>query len=194
MTEPGPGDNQSDMVPNSGGGRGRRGVLMLIPLIVIMMAILFVGLTRNPGEIPSPLIGKTLPAISGVDLDGNTRQLPNIGKPMLLNIWASWCSACVAEHQVIVAAAKRYAGQVDFVGLNYRDKQPDAKRWLSRLGNPYAWSLQDLDGRAGIELGVYGAPETYFIDAEGVIVGKKIGPLNVEYLRDKLVEYFGINS
>ena len=179
-------------VAGAGGGKGRRAVLILIPVIVIMMAILFVGLTRNPAEIPSPLIGKALPALSGVDLDGHARQLPITGKPMLLNIWASWCSACVAEHQVIVAAAKHYASEVDFIGLNYRDKPLDAKRWLSRLGNPYRWSLQDLEGRAGIELGVYGAPETYFVDGEGVIVGKKIGPLTVEELDNKLVEYFGV--
>ena len=158
-----------------------------------MMAVFAVGLTRDPGEILSPLIGKPLPVIVGVDLEGNARELPVIGKPMLLNVWASWCSACVAEHQVIVAAAKRYGGEIDFIGLNYRDKGPAAKRWLARLGNPYGWSLQDLDGRAGIELGVYGAPETYFVDSQGVIVGKKVGPLSVEELRSKLVEYFGIN-
>ena len=180
-------------VANKTGG-GRRAVLILIPLIIAMMAVFAVGLTRNPGEIPSPLIGKSLPAIAGIDLQGKARELPIMGKPMLLNVWASWCSACVAEHQVIVAAAKRYGSQIDFIGLNYRDKEPAAKRWLSRLGNPYGWSLQDLDGRAGIELGVYGAPETYFVDGKGVIVGKKIGPLSVEELRDKLVEYFGVTN
>ena len=184
--------NQSESNLANPSRGGRRAVLILIPVIVAMLAVFAVGLTRNPGEIPSPLIGKLLPAISGVDLDGNPRKLPVTGKPMLLNVWASWCSACVAEHQVIVAAAKRYGNQVDFIGLNYRDKGPAAKRWLSRLGNPYGWSLQDLDGRAGIELGVYGAPETYFVNADGVIVAKKVGPLTVEELRDKLVNNFGV--
>ena len=172
---------------------GRRWAILLLPVVVALGVVLFLGLSRNPTEIPSPLVGKPLPAISGVDLQGEPRQLPIMGKPMLLNVWASWCSACVAEHAVIVAAAKRYSDKIDFVGVNYRDKQPDAQRWLARLGNPYAWSLNDSNGRAGIELGVYGAPETYFIDAQGVIQDKKIGPLNETELRDKLHEIYGIN-
>jgi len=173
---------------------GRRWALLILPVVVGLGMVLFVGLSRNPTEIPSPLVGKPLPAIAGVDLQGNQRQLPVNGKPMLLNVWASWCSACVAEHSVIVAAAQKYSNQVDFVGLNYRDEHDAAQRWLARLGNPYLWSLADANGRAGIELGVYGAPETYFVDAGGVILDKKIGPLNAEELSNKLHDLFGVTN
>ncbi len=173
---------------------GRRWALLVLPIVVGLGAVLFMGLSRNPTEIPSPLIGKLLPVISGTDLQGQPRQLPVKGRPMILNVWASWCGACVAEHPVVVAGAKKYGSQIDFVGLNYRDKLPDAQRWLSRVGNPYAWSLHDAQGRAGIELGVYGAPETYFIDAAGVVRDKKIGPLTTQELDDKLHEIYGINN
>lgn len=173
---------------------GRRWALVLLPLLVGLGVVLFLGLSRNPTEIPSPLVGKPLPPIVGVDTEGNPRQLPVTGRPMLLNVWASWCGACSVEHPVIVAAAKKYSDQVDFVGLNYRDEQPASRRWLNRLGNPYAWSLDDAGGRAGIELGVYGAPETYFVDAQGVIRDKKIGPLSAEEIDDKLLKITGITN
>lgn len=173
---------------------GRRWALLITPLILLLFAAFYFGLGRDPSAIPSPLVGKPLPPISGVDLQGKVRSLPTRGRPALVNVWASWCSACVAEHQVIVAAARKYGDRVDFIGLNYRDKLKDAERWLSRLGDPYLWSLHDLEGRAGIELGVYGAPETYFLDADGMVVDKKIGPLVAEEIEFKLVEKLGINN
>lgn len=173
---------------------GRRWALLLFPVLLGLGVVLFLGLSRNPSEIPSPLVGKPFPKLAGVDLNGEPRQLPIPGKPMLVNVWASWCTACGVEHPVIVAAAKKYSQQVEFIGLNYRDKQPDATRWLSRLGNPYAWSLNDAQGRAGIELGVYGAPETYFVDAEGVIQDKKIGPLEATELVNKIHKITGITN
>lgn len=173
---------------------GRRFAVVLLPLLVVLGGVLYLGLGRDPKEIPSPLIGKPLPTVSGVDLQGNPRQLPLVGRPMLINVWASWCSACAVEHPAINQAARKYSAQVDFVGINYRDNKPDSLRWLTRLGNPYQWSLEDSDGRAGIELGVYGAPESYFVDARGIIVDKKIGPFGGDELDAKLHELFGITN
>jgi cytochrome c biogenesis protein CcmG, thiol:disulfide interchange protein DsbE len=103
----------------------------------------------------------------------------------LLNVWASWCVSCREEHPVLVELSKR--GVLPILGLNYKDKDEDARRWLQQFGNPYALSVVDADGRTGIDYGVYGVPETYVIDGGGVIRYKQIGPITAEILEKKIL-------
>ena len=102
----------------------------------------------------------------------------------MLNVWASWCVACREEHPVLVEFARR--GLVPIYGLNYKDERSNAIEWLSRLGNPYEASLADTDGRVGIDFGVYGVPETFIIDKQGVVRFKQIGPVTPEVLRERI--------
>lgn len=155
---------------------------------VLLVGFLAVGLQRNPREVPSVLINKPLPTFQLATLAAPEKTMTPQdlrGQAWLLNVWASWCVACQAEHPVLVDFAARH--QVPLIGLNYKDKREDALRWLGRYGNPYRQSLQDTDGRLGIELGVYGVPETFVIDREGVIRYKHIGAVTPEALRDTLI-------
>jgi cytochrome c biogenesis protein CcmG, thiol:disulfide interchange protein DsbE len=161
----------------------------LIPLaaFLALAVILAVGLKRDPREVPSPLIDKPAPKFSLTRLDDANRvvRLEDLrGKPFILNVWASWCVACREEHPVLVEFAKKRA--VPLYGLDYKDTRADAGAWLSRFGNPYDVSLFDADGRVGIDFGVYGVPETFVIDGNGVIRMKHIGPLTPEVLADEI--------
>jgi len=154
---------------------------VIIPVLLVLIGLLGYGLTTNPKHIPSPLIGKPFPALKGIDLNGQPVTLGNVdGKPMVVNVWASWCVACRQEHEVLKRGARRYADQVSLVAVNYKDELANARRWLTRLGDPYLWSLHDLTGRVGIELGVYGVPETFFVNSNGIIVEKISAPLSDE--------------
>ena len=146
-----------------------------------LVVLLGVGLTLNPREVPSPLIGKPAPAFDLPLLHAPEKtfaQKDMLGKVWVLNVWASWCPPCLVEHPVITALAK--SGLAPVVGLNYKDARDDALPWLKRNGDPYAFSVFDLNGRIGIDYGVYGVPETYVIDRLGVIRYKHIGPLTPE--------------
>ncbi|MEQ8661812.1 MAG: DsbE family thiol:disulfide interchange protein [Gammaproteobacteria bacterium] len=148
-------------------------------LFVVVVALLAVGLQRDPRHVPSPLIGKPLPDFTLATLaapDTAIARTDLLGQPYLLNVWASWCVACRQEHPLLVELARR--GSVTLIGLNYKDARADALRWLDERGDPYRLSLFDDDGRLGLDLGVYGVPETFFIDAAGVIRHKHIGPLD----------------
>jgi len=152
-----------------------------IGLFIILGLLLGYGLKLDPRKIPSPLIGKPLPSytLPTVADAGRSVSLESLrGRAYLLNVWASWCVACRQEHAILNELARRKT--VPIIGLNYKDQRADAVRWLASLGNPYETSLSDLDGRLGIELGVYGVPETFLIDAQGIIRHKFIGPLGVE--------------
>jgi cytochrome c biogenesis protein CcmG/thiol:disulfide interchange protein DsbE len=177
----------------------------LIPLglFLVLVGFLAVGLTRNPQEIPSPLVGKPAPAFALPTLD---RSAPSFGpqdmrgQVWMLNVWATWCVACREEHPLLVAFSK--ANQLPIVGLSYKEIQsqdmpsgsklsPEEKlqrarerstQWLQRYGNPYATTVFDLDGRVGIDYGVYGVPETYVIDQKGVIRYKRVGVITQELL------------
>ena len=158
----------------------------LIPLIVfvVMLGFLAVGLQLNPREVPSPLINKPapafkLPTLSEPDKSISAQDLR--GKVWVLNVWASWCVACRVEHPVFVDFAK--TGAVPIYGLNYKDKREDALRWLAKFGDPYQQSMSDTEGLVGIDFGVYGVPETFVIDKEGVIRLKHIGPVTPEVLQ-----------
>lgn len=152
----------------------------LIPLGIFgaLVALLFVGLRLNPSEVPSPLIDKPAPAFSLPQLHAPDKTLSGqdlLGKAYLLNVWASWCASCRVEQPVLMRLAQ--TKQIEMYGLNYKDQHPDALRWLEMFGNPYVASVADLDGRVGIDWGVYGVPETFVIDRSGVIRYKHIGPV-----------------
>ena len=154
-----------------------------IPLLAfaILVGFLFVGLNRDPREVPSPLIDKPAPAFQLTQLHAPEKEFTLAdmnGRVWLLNVWASWCVSCREEHPFLMELAKQNA--VPIVGLNYKDKRDDAMKWLAQLGNPYQLSIVDADGRTGIDFGVYGVPETFVIDKSGVIRYKQIGPLSAE--------------
>ena len=161
----------------------------LIPLacFLALAAVLAAGLKRDPREVPSPLIGKAAPAFALPSLDDPTKtiRLEDMrGKVWILNVWASWCAACREEHPLLMEFAKRKV--VPIYGLDYKDERADATAWLARFGNPYDASLVDADGRVGIDFGVYGVPETFVIDRDGVIRLKHIGPLTPAVLANKI--------
>ena len=162
----------------------------LIPLGVFIVLAIFlaIGLTRDPREVPSPLIGKPAPVFQTVRLDAPDQAFSSkdmLGKVWLLNVWASWCVACRVEHPLLMEYAKDKL--VPIVGLDYKDKDDDGKRWLGRFGNPYDLTIVDRDGRIGIECGVYGVPETFLIDKAGVIRYKQIGPITEQAWNEKIV-------
>ena len=144
----------------------------LVPLTIfaVLGLLLAYGLNLDPRKIPSPLIGKSLPAFSLTTIADPARKVGRddlLGRAYLLNVWASWCVACRQEHPFLNELARNKI--VPIIGLNYKDKREDALGWLGSLGNPYELSLADIDGRLGIDLGVYGVPETFVIDKQGVI-------------------------
>lgn len=162
----------------------------LIPLGIFVVLVLFlaVGLRLNPREVPSPLINKPAPAFTLPQLQIPDRSLSLgdlRGKVWLLNVWASWCVGCREEHPLLVELAK--TGVVPIYGLNYKDQRGDALAWLGQSGDPYALSIADADGRVGIDYGVYGVPETFVIDKNGMIRYKQIGPLTPEALQSKIL-------
>jgi len=162
----------------------------LIPLAVfaVLLVFLAIGLTRDPHEIPSPLIGKPAPAFSAPILSKPDQQLSNkdmLGKVWLLNTWASWCVACRDEHPILVEFAK--SKTLPIIGLDYKDKDMDGQKWLARFGNPYDVAIADKDGRIGIDFGVYGVPESFLIDKAGVIRYKQIGPITPQALSEKIL-------
>lgn len=161
-----------------------------IPLVLFLalVAFLAIGLGRDPREVPSPLINRPAPAFQLAQLKDPSRSFSAEemrGKVWLLNVWASWCIACREEHPMLLELARN--GVVPIYGLNYKDKREDAISWLNDLGDPYLLSVSDLDGRVGIDYGVYGAPETFLIDKNGTIRFKQIGPLTPEIWQKKVV-------
>ncbi len=162
----------------------------LLPLAVFLglVVLLAVGLNLNPTVVPSPLVGKPAPAFELprlADPDSRLSSGSLKGQVWLLNVWASWCISCRQEHPVLMDLAARRL--VPIYGLNYKDRREDALRWLAEHGNPYVASGHDLDGRVGMDYGVYGVPETYVIDREGIIRYKHIGPLTPQDVQEKIL-------
>ena len=181
----------------------------LWPLIgfIVLVVLLAVGLNLDPREVPSPLVGKPAPAFSLSKLGSDEKFSPQDmqGKVWLLNVWSTWCVSCRQEHPMLVQMAKSQT--VTLIGLNYKEVRGDASfdmskinaeaektmatqrasAWLQRHGNPYALSAMDLDGRVGIDYGVYGVPETYVIDKAGIIRLKHTGPITPEVFSGKLL-------
>jgi len=154
-----------------------------IPLVVLVALIgLFVfGIHRDPTLVPSPLIGKAAPAFDLPTLDGQPPRMTQAdlkGAPVLVNFFASWCAGCQDEHPYLMQLTQN--GQVRLLGIDYKDAESDLRSWLGRKGNPYGRILTDLEGRAGIDWGVYGVPETFVIDAKGTILYKQVGPMTPE--------------
>ena len=161
----------------------------LLPLGIFgaLVLLLGVGLSLNPREVPSPLIGKPAPSFELPQLHEPQKRFAPAqmkGTVWVLNVWASWCAACRDEHPVLTDLAS--SGIAPVYGLNYKDKRDDAIAWLKRFGDPYQASMFDADGRVGIDYGVYGVPETYVIDRQGVIRYKRIGPVTPEIVQKKI--------
>ncbi|HEC12469.1 MAG TPA: DsbE family thiol:disulfide interchange protein [Acidiferrobacteraceae bacterium] len=162
----------------------------MVPLGIFIILVIFlgIGLSLDPRYVPSPLINKPAPAFTLPQLnDPQTMVSPTDfkGKVWLLNVWASWCTACRQEHPLLMALAG--TGEVDILGLNYKDKADDAKPWLRQLGDPYTVIAADTDGRVGIDWGVYGVPETFVIDKQGIIRLKHVGPLTADKLQQNIL-------
>ena len=173
-----------------------------------LVVLLAIGLKLDPRDVPSPLVGKPAPAFSLNILAAPDQKLgpkDMLGKVWLLNVWASWCVSCRQEHPILVEFSRN--GQVPLVGLSYKEVRGDggfdmdkisaddektlafqrANSWLATHGNPYTLNVMDLDGRVGIDYGVYGVPETYVIDKAGIIRMKHTGPINPDVLNKKIM-------
>ncbi len=167
-----------------------RALKYLIPLALFAGIAWFLlqGLDRNPREVPSPLIGKPVPAFSLPLLAEPSRQFTADemrGQVWLLNVWGSWCAGCQVEHPLLNDFARKDIAPI--IGMAWKDKPEASKAWLARLGDPYKLSVMDLDGKVAIDWGVYGAPETFVIDKTGIIRDKHIGPLTPDVLDKRLV-------
>jgi cytochrome c biogenesis protein CcmG/thiol:disulfide interchange protein DsbE len=165
------------------GGRRHRRALMLLPLgaFVILALAFAIGLTRDPSVIPSVMIGKPVPVFDLPPVKGRMLGLSNtdlVGEVSLVNVFASWCTACRIEHPVFMRLQQE--GVVTIHGLNYKDDPDAAAQWLDELGDPYTRTGADRNGRVSIDWGVYGVPETFIVDAEGRIRFKHIGPVTPE--------------
>jgi cytochrome c biogenesis protein CcmG, thiol:disulfide interchange protein DsbE len=161
-----------------------------IPLAIFLVLAVFlgVGLRLDPHLVPSPLIGKPAPDFTLPDVKDPNKNLSRkdlLGKVSLVNVWASWCVSCRAEHPLLVELAR--TGRVTVYGLNYKDQREDALRWLEVLGDPYLLSAFDQDGRVGIDWGVYGTPETFVVDRRGIIRYKHVGPISVEVIEQTIL-------
>jgi cytochrome c biogenesis protein CcmG/thiol:disulfide interchange protein DsbE len=160
------------------------GFILVLPLLWLLRR----GFDFDPHEIESPLVGKPAPDFVLPNLDdGEPVQRVDLqGKPLVLNFWATWCPSCPQEHPVLVAASKAYGADVQFVGIAYQDRSEAIRGWLERHGGAAFPTLVDVGGKAAIAYGVYGVPETFFIDKEGVIRDKQVGPLSPVQLKAKL--------
>jgi cytochrome c biogenesis protein CcmG/thiol:disulfide interchange protein DsbE len=161
--------------------------LWTLGVFVALVALLAIGLRLNPREVPSPLIGKAaphfeLPLLAQPDTKFSQKDM--LGKVWIMNVWASWCPPCLVEHPIVTRIAQ--SGMAPVVGLNYKDQREDALPWLKRNGDPYLLNVYDLNGRIGIDYGVYGVPETYVIDRKGVIRYKHVGPLTTDIVQKKV--------
>ena len=164
--------------------------LLLVPLLlfVVLVGFLLVGLRRDPHEVPSPLINKSapdfqLPQLQEAAATFSAKEMR--GKVWLLNFWGTWCVACREEHPLLVQYAK--TGAVPIYGVDYKDERAAALQWLDEFGNPYTLTVFDVDGRISIDYGVYGAPESYLIDRNGVIRFKQIGPITEDVWQNKIL-------
>ncbi len=167
-----------------------RALKFLIPLAVFVAIAVFLyrGLSLDPRKLPSPLVDKPAPAFSLPQLEKPTENWSleaMRGEVWLLNVWGSWCAACVVEHPLLNKLAAD--GTVPIVGLAWKDKPDDSKKWLARYGNPFSVVVVDQKGNVAIDYGVYGAPETFLIDKRGVIRHKQTGPFTPDLIRDELI-------
>ena len=158
----------------------------LLPLMAFLVMVIFlgIGLKLDPHDVPSPLINKPAPAFTLPQLHEQQKTFSPAdmkGKVWLLNVWASWCVSCRQEHIYLTEFARNRS--INLMGLNYKDEPAAAMQWLERLGNPYKISISDIDGMAGLDWGVYGVPETFIIDKQGVVRHKQTGPVDPTILQ-----------
>lgn len=152
-----------------------------IAIFLIIIYFLFNELNKDPTLIPSPLIGKPVPKFISQTLINNSKITNNdlIGKPYILNVWGSWCYACSIEHDYFIDIYEKKT--IEIYGLNYKDDRNSAIQWLEKKGNPYRISIFDNFGNIAIDLGVYGAPETFLVNKSGLIIHKHVGPIDKNY-------------
>ena len=169
--------------------------VLLIGLVITapLVAILASGFGKDPHTINSPLVGRNAPTFALRQLNGGeTIGLQSAQQPTVVNFWATWCRPCVQEHGVLTAAARRYRGKVRFLGVVYEDTEERIRDYLKRSGAAYP-TLIDEAGKTAIAYGVYGVPETFFIDTKGTIVDKHAGPLNPRSIESYLQKLTAIN-
>ena len=161
---------------------------LVVPLLVVPVGwLLFTGLGRDPRLIPSPLIGKPLPTLSGTTLDGTPFSSAQLaGKPALINVWASWCPPCVTEHPLLLDVARGHPDDLQVIGVLYQDTADGARAFESRHGDGGWPDVDDASGRIAVTLGVTGPPETFFVDREGIVRYRHVGPLTAEVLDAQL--------
>jgi cytochrome c biogenesis protein CcmG/thiol:disulfide interchange protein DsbE len=166
-----------------------RVVKFLIPLLLFgaISWFLYKGLNNDPAVVPSPLVSKPAPAFDLPKLDGSGKWSPEAfkGRVWMLNVWASWCAACVTEHSYLTELATRHKAAI--VGLAWKDRRAQSIDWLKKYGNPYEVVVSDIAGDATIDYGVYGAPETFLIDKKGIIRHKVVGPVTPDILHKTLL-------
>lgn len=176
--------------PNKETRKSRKRLVFLLPvtLFIALAIALAWGLTRDPGELPSVLIGKPVPEFALPPVQGRTLGLSSIdlqGEVSLVNVFASWCTACREEHPLFMRLST--SGVVPIHGLNYRDQPEDAAGWLDELGDPYTRTGADRNGRVGIDWGVYGVPETFVVGPDGRIAYKHVGPVTEQALKETIL-------
>jgi cytochrome c biogenesis protein CcmG/thiol:disulfide interchange protein DsbE len=159
-----------------------------VGVFAVLVAVFYVGLSRDKRDLSSPLIGKPaptfeLPTIQDPGQTTSSKQFA--GRPYILNVWATWCVPCREEHGALLEISRR--GEIPIVGLNWRDERGSAQQWLAQLGNPYAATAFDPEGRVAIDWGVYGAPETFLIDAKGNVIYKRIYPMTMDIWKKEVV-------
>ncbi len=167
-------------------------LILLLPLVLFLGVAVFLyrGLFLDPSELPSALIGKPFPEFSlpVVDQPGKTLSRADLlGKPALVNVWATWCISCRVEHPVLNQLAQL---GVNIYGVNYKDDNAAAQKWLQEFHNPYRLNISDAQGSLGLDLGVYGAPETFLIDAKGIIRHKFVGVIDQTVWREQLAPLY----
>jgi cytochrome c biogenesis protein CcmG/thiol:disulfide interchange protein DsbE len=152
-----------------------------VPIIVFLLLVVVFsfGLFNDPRELPSPFLGEQAPGFEVASLTEPERLVGSAdyaGQMALVNVWATWCVGCRQEHDFLMQLAA--SNTIPIYGINWRDGRPEALSWLEQLGDPYVFSAFDEDGRVGIDWGVYGAPETFLISPDGIVLHKHLGPLN----------------
>ncbi|HEX7012290.1 MAG TPA: DsbE family thiol:disulfide interchange protein [Steroidobacteraceae bacterium] len=155
--------------------------LLPIVLFAILIGFFVAGLRRDKETLPSPLIGKPAPEFTLPRVEDPSKQISNAefaGRPYVVNVWATWCVGCRQEHDALLEIARR--GEVPLIGLNWKDDLALAQQWLAQLGDPYVASAFDQEGNVAIDWGVWGAPETFLVGADGTILYRHISPITLE--------------
>jgi cytochrome c biogenesis protein CcmG/thiol:disulfide interchange protein DsbE len=161
---------------------------LVLPVVLIPLAwLLFTGLGRDPRVIPSPLVGHPLPSFTATTLEGEVFSSAQLaGRAAIVNVWASWCNPCVDEHPVLLDTAARHAADIRLVGIVYQDTADGARSFLARYGDGGWPNLLDDSGQIAVDLGVTGPPETFFVDAQGIVRARHVGPMTTDEMAVQL--------